>query len=542
LEEKRTWIGALLSQRQVIPRWHSPQSALHAGERDSVKLTLKPHSLPKKWVPILSEQAVRNNADPHAQVELEEMRFLSGEKSSIGLLDTPQLKRAQQLWQLAAGNAGTRPPERPDINGDWYSQEKNNVAKLRQALKAYPNQALLWSELARAHIVLGDDKKATRAMSCAIQLAGKSAYLRRSAARMYLHLEEPLLALKVVREHPNFRNDPRMLSAEIAISSRTNQPLRYAKQGLALLESPNTRPTYLSELAAALGTVELEHGKHKRSRILFARSMISPSENALAQIQWATERDSQISIPTEAWLVPRSYEAHALAARLKNDWDSVLDATERWLNEEPFATRPAMLGSFASFSVDQNHRAEKLVSQALQSNPNSSSLHNNRAVARAYIGDLDGALLDAQSAIDCEADQMPYSVATVGLIAYRLGDYELGAKAYGAALAKFVKLKNAPSTLLASLYWLRELARIGDLTVEENLIFIKKNLSRFAGVRPEPEIQSMLELVEADVAQKDLAMRPKDEIVAYDLRKLFDRLSRDLSSAGSPAPFLDRFK
>lgn len=494
MEEKKTWVGALLSRRQVIPRWHSPQSALQTGERDSIKVAFRPRTMPVKWLPLLAEQAGRADADQHASVELEEMRFVLGKKSThqppSPLISSPLL-RAQQMWQKAAGHSGTRPPPRPDLGGDWHDQEQANVGILRRALGSYPQQPLLWSELARTFIVLGEDLKAKRAMACAVQLAGRSAYIRRSAARMFLHLGDPQQALKVVRDHPNFRGDPRMVSADVAIASRTNQPLRSAKHGLVMLEDANFRPSFLCELAAALGTVELEYGKHKRSRALFSRSMLIPSENALAQVQWATERDSFITIPAEAWQVPGSYEAHALAARQRLDWDSVLDAAEHWLNEEPFAIRPAMLGSFASFTSDQNQRAERLVSQALMSNPESASLYNNRAVARAYLGDMAGAIEDVRKAVEPGIEHQPYAIATVGLIGYRSGDHVLGAMGYKAAIAHFVKQKNAPSTLLASLFWLRELARIGDSSAASDFEYVRKNALRFTGGKPDPEIQSM---------------------------------------------------
>lgn len=340
---------------------------------------------------------------------------------------------------------------------------------------------------------------------------------------MFLHLEDAASALKVVREHPNFRHDPRMLSAEIAIASRAGAPLRFAKLGLQMLDDANYRPLYKSELSAALATVELEFGKHKRSRMLFGRSLIEPSENTLAQIQWATERDRHIVIPTEAWQGSRAFEAEALAARLSENWDAVLDATEQWLQEEPFATRPAAVGSFASFSHEQNERAERLASQALLANPRSANLHNNRAVARAYLGDVSGALDDVREAIGCDSSDHPYLVATIGLIAYRLGDYSLGALGYRAALAHFVKQKNAPSAMLASLYWLRELVRIGDTSAQTDLLYVKENLLRFTGGRPEPEINSMLRLVEDSLAQTTLPIYSEGDIPHSDARALFER-------------------
>lgn len=527
MDEKKTWIGALLSHRQVVPRWHSPQSALHGGERDSSKSTLKPRVLPRRWLPLLQEQAELAQAHPHSSVELEEIRFVLGLPRDMDLApELVALQRARQVWQRATEHAGTQPPPRP-IDDNWVAQERNNVHSMRVALARYPQQALLWSELAHAYIVLGEDEKAKRAMGCAVQLAGRSAYVRRSAARMFLHLhpDDPTHALKVVREHPNFRGDPRMLSAEIAIASRSGFPLRFAKHGLQMLDDANYRPAHLSELAAALGTVELEGGKHKRSRALFARSLREPSENTLAQIQWATEHDDRIVVPNEAWSVARPYEAQALAARFAGDWNEVLTATELWQQEEPFAKRPAELGSFAVFSHEQVIRAERLATRALLANPASVGLLNNRAVARAYFGDLAGALGDVNKAsVGCNAAIHPYLVATAGLIGYRRGDHELGALGYSKALEYFVKQKNAPSAVLASLFWIRELARIGDPAVAADLAYIKQHMLRFTRGKPQPEIESMLSLLERTLAQSELPLPVTSGNVDSETRAVYAQL------------------
>lgn len=541
MDEKKTWIGALLSHRQVVPRWHSPQSALHAGERDSSKSTLKPRVLPYRWLPLLQEQAERVQADPQSRVELEEMRFVLGLPRETDITpESSALRHVRQVWQRATEHDGTRPPPRPS-DGDWVAQEKTNVHSLRGALTRYPQQALLWSELARAYIVLGADEKAQRAMACAVQLAGRSAYLRRSAARMFLHLypEDPARALKVVRDHPNFRNDPRMLSAEIAIASRSGVPLRFAKLGLQMLDDANYRPAHLSELAAALGTVELEGGKHKRSRVLFARSLLEPSENTLAQIQWATEHDDRIVIPNEAWSVARPYEAQALAARFAGDWSEVLTATELWQQEEPFAKRPAELGSFAVFSHEQIVRAERLATRALLANPDSVGLLNNRAVARAYLGDLAGALNDVKKCVNCDAISKPYLVATTGLIGYRRGDHELGALGYSKALEHFVKQKNAPSAVLASLFWIRELARIGDATVEADLAYIKRHMLQITGGKPQPEIESMMNLLERTLAQSELPLPVMIGNVDPETRALYAQLESSQEAVDLRRRFFD---
>jgi tetratricopeptide (TPR) repeat protein len=521
MDEKQNWIGALLSRRQVVPRWHSPDYALETGERDSARCSVAPKALPVHWLRKLGEEARQKQV--HADVELAEVQFLHA-SASMSRDDLPDKLRA--LWHRASTHPEGRPPERPtNQEGDWIALEKRNVAKLRASLARHPRQALMWSELARSHIVLGEDEKARRAMGCAVQLAGRSAYVRRSAARMHLHLEDVSGALRAVRQHPNFVGDPRMPSAELAITSRAGLPLSQVKRGLKMLDDGNFRTAHLSELAAALATIEMEAGKHKKSRALFARSLQAPSENTLAQVQWAAERDDTIMVPEAAWSVPKSFEAHALAARLTGDWDEVLTCCEQWLEEEPYATRPAVLGSFATYTKAQAFRAERLATRALSASQQSVSLRNNRAVARAYLGDIEGALKDVRSSLGCHVRHVPYLLATLGLIGYRSGDLELGSLGYSAAVSHFVGERDASSAALAGLFWLRELARTGDPAVAKDLEWMKRDLQRLTGNRPEPEITSMIESLEHELAQASLALCPGEERIAAEARDLFYRFN-----------------
>ena len=97
-----------------------------------------------------------------------------------------------------------------------------------------------------------------------------------------------------------------MLAAEIAVSEVARKPSKAIDSASKLVFDPNYSISAISELAAALATVELENGKHKRAKLLFQRAMLEPSENSVAQAQWATQFDNRIIIPDHAWSVPFS--------------------------------------------------------------------------------------------------------------------------------------------------------------------------------------------------------------------------------------------
>lgn len=515
------WIGELLAHRQVVPRWHPPDLATASGERDGQRKEKPKAAVPLKWVTLLQEQVDRGDA--HALVELNEVEFILGRtpesKGSGG-----QMGKVRAAWTQAANlRLVPAPPTRVDGVIDIADDARARIRAIRESLRSKPDQALLWSELSRNHLILGSDQAADKAMQCAIQLASRSTYLRRSAARLYLHLRQPDRALALVRHSPGIQQDPRMLAAEVALSDSGGGKSNWGRTARDALSNGKYRPEVLSELAAALATVEMSHGKHKNARRLFSESMVSPTENSLAQAQWASERDSRIVIPPEAWQTPFSYEAQAMAARLKRDWDSVLDASERWLADEPYSMRPAGMGSFASFSVEQYRRSERLASAGLESNPDSRLLLNNRCVSRAYLGDLEGAFADLKSALRVRKAEDPVLIATLGLVAYRSGRPDLGSRCYSSAITGFAEAKNKLSLALAALYWIREEIVLGSADAGIQLEFIRKNLPRITGGKQEPELESMLEAVEAELVGRRplIALRQAPAGDAHELDSLY---------------------
>jgi tetratricopeptide (TPR) repeat protein len=266
-----------------------------------------------------------------------------------------------------------------------------------------------------------------------------------------------------------------------------------------MIEDASYRPSYVSDLSAALATVEMSSGKHKIARQLFAKSMTAPSENALAQTQWASERDSKITIPAEAWRIPFPHEAQALAARIGGDWDTVLSASEKWLSDEPYSIRPAAVGSFASFTDDQVRRSERLASMGLGSNPESRILLNNRAVARAYLGDLPGSYADIKRALRLDKIEDPVLIATLGLLAYRSGRPDTGSRCYQHAIEIFISKKDKIAISLAILFWLREEIGVGSPDVGFYINYFEKNISRITGGKTEPELLSMLNSVKGQL-------------------------------------------
>ena len=63
----------------------------------------------------------------------------------------------------------------------------------------------------------------------------------------------------------------------------------------------------LSELASSIGTVELLYGSNKKSRELFKKSLISPNDNTLAQVEWAATKDKNLDVDASGFNVEMNF-------------------------------------------------------------------------------------------------------------------------------------------------------------------------------------------------------------------------------------------
>lgn len=508
-----TWASGLLRDRQVVPRWHDPKRSADLGERTS-------NILPRTWPARTLHWASKIN-DESDSIDIEEIKFVLGTKRG----DEAQSNILHEKWRSIHQTVDTLP-----THGVQNYQAR--IFRLRRSLGEHHDQALLWSELARQYTIAGLDKKAQHAMSVALHIAGGNTYLRRSASRMYLHFNEKQRALSLLRTFPKIRSAPQILAAEIAVSAATGKPSHYAGIARKIASEKAYNPRSLSEVNAAIGTLELENGKHKSARALFAQSLIDPTENALAQAQWATEHDARIVIPDAAWNTPNNYEASALRARKSLDWDTVLTASDAWLDDEPYSARPAALGSFACFSKAQNLAAESIATKALFSTPSSLALLNNRSVARSYLGKIEDSYRDILAALNGQdGPGDPHLLATLGLLAYRSNDTALGALCYGSALSWFIDQKSILSAVLASLYWIRETRHFDLKGAQQDLEFIKSNIGRMSKGQRDPEIASMINYLDAALRKDHALEEPYRQLPAgLDLGVLLDRFKIPVSA------------
>lgn len=542
---KQVWAGKLFSERRMLPRWRSPAQAASSGERHG-NYERKEQYAPSadRWVRVLTQ--AHEQGEAYASRDLAESSFiLSTSGPSHWNESTVSL---QQLWDRAIARQHLFEAGPPLLlNESPQDQARAAISRLKKVLSDSPNQALIWSELSRHYVILGKDDQAQTAMACAIHAAKGHSYVTRVAARLYAHVEQPDQALQLIRRSPHHRVDPRIFATEISLAKGEMLRGNWVAAARGIISDARYHPSFVSELMASLATVEMTNGKHKVARQLFNTSLRNPTENTLAQAQWATERDSRIVIPDEAWNTPGSDEARALAARVRHNWDDVLGAAECWLAAEPFSASPAAMASFATFTPEQLWRSEAIATRGLAANPSDALLLNNRAVSRAYQGNAEGSLSDVRRALETalpEDRNDPVLFATLGLVAYRSGDATTGRGCYAHAIRMLLKEKQPRAAALGSLFWLREEYRVAPGAETDQVHeAVKKAIPKITQGDSSPEIVSMLEAIEREkgVAGSSAIDASRNESCRSRIISLADKFIPDRDDGASPtAPLTTR--
>lgn len=229
----------------------------------------------------------------------------------------------------------------------------------------------------------------------------------------------------------------------------------------------------------------------------------------------------QIAFPV-TWHRPISRISRSLADRHR-----VFDAAVVPRLLGMVSLQPAMLGSFASFSTGQNKKAEDLATAGLQANPGTVGLYNNRAVARALLGRPTEAIEDIREGLRPGGSDDPYLIATLGMVAYRSGDYALGATCYGTAIADFVTAKDKSTLAYGILMWLRERAAAGDALIGEEYARLKPHLVAVTMFSKEPEVETMIELLESDLRTAVLPNVVRAGVSSDELQQTFAQFKPD---------------
>lgn len=373
----------------------------------------------------------------------------------------------------------------------------------KSQLKLAPSNPLAWLDLSRAHSILGNNIKARRAMLAAIRFGPQSRLILRAAARLEELQGDPEAALARLRRRPH-EGDPWILASELAYSTQLGVAPSNVRTARTLLNSGNLAPFHLSELGAALGTLEIMNGRDRRARQLFRQSLVQPTRNTISQSSWAFNKygladDDEVSSILEA-VTADAAEANFHRQVLRGQWEKAVLEARRWLDGEPFNSQGAVMGaSVAGAALDNWSQAEDFLSEELL---RSHSYQPQLLLSTAYIYGSNNRIIRAArtlamiSRAELTESQAIVYTANIGLLEYRKGNLEVGRELYiEAARRAKTEDRNTPGIYRSALaHHLREETMIGGpaiKTLKDQISATKPALTSLARVI-EPLIERLL--------------------------------------------------
>jgi tetratricopeptide (TPR) repeat protein len=447
------------SDRNVIPRWRGYDETILLGELDPPRARE-----PRLWVARRQglerrEKEWRHHGSLSFAVDLIGSALVLGssEDATKAAEQVRDDRRASGMARAVAVELLERAGE-PEVHREIPVPEvpgPEDVRRIRRSTRTNSRNAIRWCELSRFYAIAGKPRKAERAMRVAVALAPTDRYVLRCAARLEIHYGAPDRAAALLRGPASQSGDPWLVAAALAAAWVAKEPSKLVRTGQKLLESGSYSAFETSELASALGTLEVGHGADRAARKLFRQALIDPTDNAVAQAEWAGRRTAGITVPEESLSQTESWEARAWVAASAGDRGKAVEEAWRWHYDQPFASRPGEFGSYqASLNADFESGVE-IGKAALRANPKRFLLINNVAFCLASLDRIDeaNACLREVRVSDLSATNRPIYLATRGLIAFRDGRLEDGRELYRRSISSW---SDADGKALAIIMLARE--------------------------------------------------------------------------------------
>lgn len=457
-----------LQERRVVPRWRTFHETLLSNELAG-ELPTKPSAIDAAPFLLQKEQEWLVEKTLPFAVDLVSAASMFGmsdtSRSAAEFVLENQGKCSRVAVSLANGLLGIPEVQPSVIDPVSPADIRAQLQILKARRLSVPSNAFVWTDLARLYVLLGQKAQAKNALRIALHLAPNERFVVRSAARCYLHSNDPDLALRLLRSCPRTPTDPWLAAAEVAVSTIVKKTPRFMRAAQSLLQNDNIHLFHRSELASAVASLELNEGSNKKAGRLFQLSLKSPTENAIAQYVWASKPNGFSEIDPRLLKAPDAYEARTFAANNSADWDGAVRYAREWSNAELFSARPRMIASsIASYFLDDTVSTEASLRDGLSINPGHPGLVNSLAFSLTWKGQLNEAAevlktLDMNFVKPVEALCLS---ATAGLMLIRGGDVAEGKRFYEKAIESAGKINNDYLQSLAELHLVHELVVAGE--------------------------------------------------------------------------------
>lgn len=446
--------------RRVVPRWRSSWVAAttpearankqgNASDLSSTVRLAETEFRANSSVPIASELMFVASQAGNSKLAQEAARSILAKKNDIS---TFSLIRSAQ--RVLSGNVE-----------DSQTKTNNEFVRLgRKLLLQNYNNPILLTDVAHALTANGQSGSAERFIRSALHFAPSNRFVLRSAVRYYLHVGQKDYAHNLLLKSPLLRGDPWIQASEIAVSSVLGKTSKFVKGVDRLLQEAPVLALNFSELGSAIATVHLNSGSDKKAKKLFAKSLINPNDNTVAQAEWAARRLGLV-VTEQALKVPLSFEANSTHSYRLLEIENSIQQAMQWLDDEPFSSRPiGWLGYLHSINDEFEKAAEyhqRLVQ--LESQASTSDLLNLN-FSRIESGSVEDAafqLIELSRAADIGAHSA-HMFANAGALSYATGDQESGRKLYQRAIDAAKTRSEANTEALVRAFFARAAVKYGD--------------------------------------------------------------------------------
>ena len=449
--------------RKVIPRWRTFDQTLRFRELNSVVPHRSHRQVDADFLAPKLTDWLENRTVGHA-ADLVGTALTLGKEGEVAEAAKFLLQDEVQAspWAKELAERALRNPNNVEEAPNPEALEEvalhNRVQTFRRLLRVEPKDPIVWVELSRAYAILGLREQAERSMTVALQLAMNNRFVLRSASRLWVHLDDPERAHRIIGRADRTRHDPWLLAAEIAVGSINGKTPRFVKAARRVLAGEQFSPVHISELASAVATLELGSGNVRKSKRLFSQSLEQPTENSIAQAAWASRQNDAIQFDDEHLKLCNAFEAETWICFQKSQWQQAVKQCKLWQYDQPFSSRPGVHGSYMSaIALEDYATSTWFAEQGLRANPSDFMLMNNLAFAlinRGDIGDIEeaGQVLSRASYLQLSKHSRLVLQATQGFLAFRSGDVVSGRKLYLDARLEARNMKDDRLLALASAF------------------------------------------------------------------------------------------
>lgn len=489
-------------ERKIIPRWRGFYTTLEIGELYPVHVLNKRRPISKDILAIKRKEWEENRSISFA-ADLMSTGVAFGEEDYVK--DAAEFilsnnKKLSETTKTIANHVLMIKPKEKLVDNEIESEEftfrvRRQIHDLRMQLYDEPRNSFLWTNISRLYANLGFEEQSTHAIEVAMSLAPQNRFVLRSAARLFVHIDDYKRAHDILRYCNNVKHDPWLLAAEIAVAGTAHRTSRLTKNAKHILESMNFPPFHVSELASALSTLDFEAGNLRHGRKHLKKSLNQPTENSVAQAAWLERQFYGVRVEKSEKPPPISHEALAWDFCRKAKWNDTVVESLKWLNDQPFSSRPATLGSYISaVSLGEYEKSANIAHMGLIANPKDFTLLNNLAFALGHIGRLKDAreVFGRIRESTLSSEEKFISLATNGFLCYREGNVIEGRNLYLEALEKGKKATDEKRRASAFLWMTLEELRIGSEEAEK----YKREVLELAKKLPFPDLHPLIKRIE----------------------------------------------